>query len=60
MRAVRIAYFWAVFNTQKQNASLQLFRRYQVEYNYEKLTYKVNPTYIPDKPLKFKLTERTS
>uniref|UniRef100_A0A182PLU9 Uncharacterized protein n=1 Tax=Anopheles epiroticus TaxID=199890 RepID=A0A182PLU9_9DIPT len=38
----------------------KLFRRYQVEYNYEKLTYKVNPTYIPDKPLKFKLTERTS
>ncbi|ETN58108.1 Cyp49a1 [Anopheles darlingi] len=38
----------------------KLFRRYQVEYNYEKLTYKVNPTYIPDKPLKFKLTERSS
>lgn len=36
----------------------KLFRRYHVEYNYEKLTYKVNPTYIPDKPLKFKLTER--
>uniref|UniRef100_A0A182LWL8 Cytochrome P450 n=1 Tax=Anopheles culicifacies TaxID=139723 RepID=A0A182LWL8_9DIPT len=38
----------------------KLFRRYQVEYNYEKLTYKVNPTYIPDNPLKFKLTERSS
>ncbi|XP_062544598.1 probable cytochrome P450 49a1 [Armigeres subalbatus] len=37
----------------------KLFRRYHVEYNYEKLTYKVNPTYIPDKPLKFKLTERS-
>ncbi|XP_058058725.1 probable cytochrome P450 49a1 isoform X1 [Anopheles bellator] len=38
----------------------KLFRRYQVEYNYENLTYKVNPTYIPDKPLKFKLMERSS
>ncbi|KAL9699090.1 hypothetical protein quinque_002531 [Culex quinquefasciatus] len=38
----------------------KLFRRYHVEYNYDKLTYKVNPTYIPDKPLKFKLTERNN
>ncbi|XP_055630416.1 probable cytochrome P450 49a1 [Toxorhynchites rutilus septentrionalis] len=38
----------------------KLFRRYHIEYNYEKLTYKVNPTYIPDKPLKFKLTERNN
>jgi cytochrome P450 family 49 subfamily A len=38
--------------------SLQLFRKYQIGYDYGKLTYKVNPTYIPEQPLKFKLTER--
>lgn len=36
----------------------QFFRKYKIEYNYGKLTYKVNPTYIPEQPLKFKLTER--
>lgn len=36
----------------------QFFRKYRIEYNYGKLTYKVNPTYIPEQPLKFKLTER--
>ncbi|XP_037035585.1 probable cytochrome P450 49a1 [Bradysia coprophila] len=36
----------------------KLFRKYQIEYNYGKLTYKVSPTYIPEQPLKFKLTER--
>ncbi|XP_031620366.1 probable cytochrome P450 49a1 [Contarinia nasturtii] len=36
----------------------KFFRKYKIEYNYGKLTYKVNPTYIPEQPLKFKLTER--
>ncbi|XP_055679852.1 probable cytochrome P450 49a1 [Lutzomyia longipalpis] len=36
----------------------KLFRKYQVEYNYGKLTYKVMPTYYPENELKFKLTER--
>lgn len=36
----------------------KLFRRYRIEYNYGPITYKVNPTYIPEQPLKFKLTER--
>lgn len=36
----------------------KIFRRYQVAYNYGELTYKVNPTYIPANPLKFKLTPR--
>lgn len=38
----------------------KLFRSYQVEYNYDKLTYKVNPTYIPEQRLKFKLIKRNS
>lgn len=37
---------------------LQFFRKYKIEYHYGKLTYKVNPTYIPEQPLKFRLTER--
>lgn len=37
----------------------KLLRRYQIEYNYGPITYKVNPTYIPEQPLKFRLTERT-
>lgn len=36
----------------------KLVRRYQIEYNYAPITYKVNPTYIPEQPLKFKLSER--
>lgn len=36
----------------------QIFRKYKVEYNYGPLTYKITPTYVPEQPLKFKLTER--
>ncbi|CAG9860317.1 unnamed protein product [Phyllotreta striolata] len=36
----------------------KVFRRYQVEYNYGPLTYKITPTYVPEQPLKFKLTKR--
>lgn len=44
--------------TEMQIILSKMFRKYEVEYNYGKLTYKVNPTYIPEQPLKFKLTER--
>lgn len=37
---------------------LQVFRKYKVKYNYGKMSYRVSPTYIPDKPLKFQLNER--
>lgn len=40
------------------NLKLQIFRKYKVEYNYGPLTYKITPTYVPEQPLKFKLTER--
>ncbi|XP_022909132.2 probable cytochrome P450 49a1 isoform X1 [Onthophagus taurus] len=36
----------------------KIFRKYKVEYNYGKMTYKVVPTYTPINPLKFKLTRR--
>ncbi|XP_017787115.1 PREDICTED: probable cytochrome P450 49a1 [Nicrophorus vespilloides] len=36
----------------------KIFRKYKVEYNYGELTYKITPTYVPEQPLKFKLTER--
>lgn len=36
----------------------KMFRKYEISWNYDKLTYKVNPTYIPVQPLKFKLVER--
>lgn len=38
--------------------SLKIFRKYKVEYNYGPLTYKITPTYVPEQPLRFKLTER--
>lgn len=38
--------------------SPQIFRKYHVKYNYGAMSYRVSPTYIPDKPLKFQLTER--
>ncbi|KAK9877540.1 hypothetical protein WA026_018647 [Henosepilachna vigintioctopunctata] len=36
----------------------KLFRKYKVQYNYGALTYKITPTYVPEQPLKFKLTHR--
>ncbi|KAG5899874.1 hypothetical protein JTB14_012337 [Gonioctena quinquepunctata] len=36
----------------------KIFRKYKVEYNYGPLSYKITPTYVPEQPLKFKLTER--
>ncbi|XP_055380217.1 probable cytochrome P450 49a1 [Condylostylus longicornis] len=36
----------------------KIFRKYKVEYNYGELKYKINSTYIPESPLKFKLTPR--
>lgn len=36
----------------------KLFRRYRIDYDYGPITYKVSPTYIPEQPLRFKLTER--
>ncbi|CAG9799187.1 unnamed protein product [Chironomus riparius] len=36
----------------------KIFRKYNVRYNYGPMTYKVSPTYIPNKPLKFQLTKR--
>jgi cytochrome P450 family 49 subfamily A len=39
---------------------LQIFRKYHVKYNYGTMNYRVSPTYIPDKPLKFQLIERDS
>lgn len=38
----------------------KIFRKYQVKYNYGPMTYRVSPTYVPDKPLKFQLIERDS
>lgn len=38
----------------------QIFRKYKVKYNYGPMNYRVSPTYIPDKPLKFQLIERDS
>ncbi|XP_030750650.1 probable cytochrome P450 49a1 [Sitophilus oryzae] len=38
----------------------KIFRKYQVEYDYEPLTYKISPTYVPEQPLKFKLNPRIS
>ena len=38
----------------------QIFRKYHVKYNYGTMSYRVSPTYIPDKPLKFQLIERDS
>ncbi|KAJ8968193.1 hypothetical protein NQ317_006795 [Molorchus minor] len=35
-----------------------IFRKYKIEYNYGPLTYKITPTYVPEQPLKFKLTKR--
>ncbi|KAF7270578.1 hypothetical protein GWI33_016469 [Rhynchophorus ferrugineus] len=37
----------------------KIFRKYQVNFNYGPLTYKITPTYVPEQPLKFKLTPRT-
>ncbi|VEN51325.1 unnamed protein product [Callosobruchus maculatus] len=37
----------------------KVFRKYKINYNYGKLTYKVSPTYVPEQPLKFQLTKRT-
>lgn len=37
----------------------KIFRKFKVEYNYGPLTYKITPTYVPEQPLKFKLTERS-
>ncbi|XP_056638973.1 probable cytochrome P450 49a1 [Diorhabda sublineata] len=36
----------------------KIFRRYKVEYNYGPLTYRISPTYVPEQPLRFKLTKR--
>ncbi|CAH1364460.1 hypothetical protein MTP99_000840 [Tenebrio molitor] len=36
----------------------KIFRKYKVEYNYGPLSYKITPTYVPEQPLKFKLTQR--
>ncbi|CAH1972910.1 unnamed protein product [Acanthoscelides obtectus] len=36
----------------------KIFRKYKIDYNYGTLTYKVSPTYVPEQPLKFKLTRR--
>ncbi|CRL06719.1 CLUMA_CG019477, isoform A [Clunio marinus] len=38
----------------------KIFRKYHVKYNYGTMNYRVSPTYIPDKPLKFQLVERDS
>nr|UUB32621.1 cytochrome P450 CYP49A1 [Dendroctonus rhizophagus] len=38
----------------------KIFRKYHVAYNYGPLTYKITPTYVPEQPLKFKLTQRNS
>ncbi|KAJ8925936.1 hypothetical protein NQ315_009788 [Exocentrus adspersus] len=37
----------------------KIFRKYKVDYNYGPLSYKITPTYVPEQPLKFKLTPRT-
>lgn len=36
----------------------KIFRKYRVEYNYGPLTYKITPTYVPEQPLRFKLSLR--
>ncbi|XP_063236390.1 probable cytochrome P450 49a1 isoform X2 [Bacillus rossius redtenbacheri] len=36
----------------------KMFRKYRVEYHYEDFRYKVCSSYIPENPLKFRLTER--
>lgn len=46
--------------TELQILLSKIFRKYRVDYNYEALTYKITPTYVPEQPLKFKLTERMS
>lgn len=48
------------FSTPKNFSIFQIFRKYQVKYNYGAMNYRVSPTYIPDKPLKFQLIERDS
>lgn len=44
--------------TELQILISKLFRKYHIEYNYGVITYKVMPTYFPEQPMKFKLTER--
>ncbi|XP_044746952.1 probable cytochrome P450 49a1 [Coccinella septempunctata] len=46
--------------TELQILLSKIFRKYKVSYNYGALTYKITPTYVPEQPLKFKLTERSS
>ncbi|XP_066249042.1 probable cytochrome P450 49a1 [Euwallacea similis] len=36
----------------------KIFRKYQVEYHYGPLSYKITPTYVPEQPLKFRLIPR--
>ncbi|XP_047106300.1 probable cytochrome P450 49a1 [Schistocerca piceifrons] len=36
----------------------KIVRRYQVEYHYGEIKYKVHPTYVPESPLKFRLVSR--
>ncbi|KAJ8967411.1 hypothetical protein NQ314_002918 [Rhamnusium bicolor] len=36
----------------------KIFRKYKVDFNYGSLSYKITPTYVPEQPLKFKLTRR--
>lgn len=36
----------------------QIFRKYQVQYKYGPLTYKITPTYVPEQPLTFTLNKR--
>ncbi|CAO1299220.1 unnamed protein product [Diamesa tonsa] len=38
----------------------KIFRKYQIRYNYGEVNYKVSPTYIPDKPMRFQMIERKS
>jgi cytochrome P450 family 49 subfamily A len=47
-------------NKESLKILLQIFRKFNVTYNYFPMTYRVSPTYIPDKPLKFQLNERAS
>ncbi|CAH1117306.1 unnamed protein product [Phaedon cochleariae] len=37
----------------------KIFRKYEVGYHYGSLTYKITPTFVPEQPLKFRLTERS-
>lgn len=36
----------------------QMIQNFKVEYNHKKLDYVMSPMYMPNGPLKFKLTDR--